>query len=82
MVLNLLVLSLSIPIGLLIAWLTRDELIDGFVYISTFAFISFFSAMIFYRNEFITLSLGFMSIVAYISVLKRYDKHWAVERNR
>jgi len=35
-----------------------------------------------FYNEIITLSLGFICIVSYVSVLKRYDSRWAVERKK
>jgi len=68
---------------LLIAWLARDELIDGFIYINLLFKVSFVLMIIFsFYNEAITLSLGFIAIVSYISVLKRFDKKWATERKR
>jgi len=82
MVLELVVLLLGIPSGLLIAWLAKDELIDGFIYIKILFVLSLIGSMFFYNDEVITLSLGFISIVSYISVLKRFDKKWAVERKR
>ncbi|MEK6792252.1 MAG: hypothetical protein AABX96_02790 [Nanoarchaeota archaeon] len=81
MIFYLFILILSIPVGLLIAWLARDELIDGFVYINGLFVLSFIGIM-FSRNEVVILSLGFVSVVSYISVLKRFDKKWAVERKR
>ncbi|MBS3083812.1 hypothetical protein J4423_03340 [Candidatus Pacearchaeota archaeon] len=81
MVLELVVLLLSIPTGLLIAWLAKDELIDGFVYIKILFVLSLIG-IIFFENEVTILSLGFICIVSYISVLKRFDKKWAVERKR
>ncbi len=68
---------------LIIAWLARDELIDGFVYLLYLFKLSFILMIIFsFYNEVITLSLGFICIVSYVSVLKRFDKKWAVERKR
>lgn len=83
MIFYLLILILAIPTGFVIAKLAHDELIDGFIYIKLLTEISFLLAMIFsFYNEVITVSLGFIAIVGYISLLKRYDKRWAVERNR
>ena len=81
MVLELIILLLGIPTGILIAWLARDELIDGFVYIKILFVLSLIAVM-FFENEVITLGLGFICIVSFISVLKRFDKNWAVERKR
>ena len=83
MILYLIILLLGIPTGLIIAWLARDELIDGFVYLLYLFKLSFILMIIFsFYNEVITLSLGFICIVSYVSVLKRFDKKWAVERKR
>lgn len=83
MIFYLLILILAIPTGFVIAKLAHDELIDGFIYIKLLCEISFLLVMIFsFYNEVITVSLGFITIVSYISLLKRYDKRWAVERNR
>lgn len=74
---------LAVPTGFVIAKLAHDELIQGFVYIKALTIISFVLMGIFsFYNEVITVSLGFISIVSYISVIKRYDKRWAKERNR
>ncbi|MBS3081938.1 hypothetical protein J4416_03320 [Candidatus Pacearchaeota archaeon] len=83
MFLNFIVLLASIPIGLLISWLARDELIDGFIYIKLLYLISFILMIIFsFYDEVVMLSLGFICIVSYISVLKRFDARWAVKRKR
>lgn len=83
MIFYLLILILAIPTGFVIAKLAHDELIQGFVYIKTLTIISFILMVIFsFYNEVIAVSLGFISIVSYISVVKRYDKRWAKERNR
>lgn len=83
MIFYLLILVLAIPTGFVIAKLAHDELIQGFNYIKLLTEISFFLAIFFsFYNEVITVSLGFIVIVSYISLLKRYDKRWAVQRNR
>ncbi len=83
MIFYLLILILAIPTGFVIAKLAHDELIQGFLYIKALAIISFILMAIFsFYNEVIAVSLGFISIVSYISVIKRYDKRWAKERNR
>lgn len=83
MIFLFLTLLLAIPTGFIIARLARDELIEGFTYIKLFCEISFISMIIFsFYDEIITLSLGFMCIVSYISLLKRFDSRWAVERNK
>jgi len=83
MILELVILLLAIPTGFLIARLARDELIDGFIYINILFKVSFVLMAVFsFYDEAITLSLGFIAIVSYISVLKRFDKEWAINRKR
>ncbi|MBM3232005.1 hypothetical protein FJZ21_01345 [Candidatus Pacearchaeota archaeon] len=83
MIFYLLILVLAIPTGFVIAKLAHDELIDGFIYIKLLTEISFVFMMVFsFYDEVITVSLGFIIIVSYISLLKRYDKRWAKPRNR
>lgn len=83
MIFYLLILILAIPTGFVIAKLAHDELIDGFNYIKLLCETSFLLAIIFsFYNEVVTVSLGFIAIVSYVSVLKRYDTAWAKERNR
>lgn len=83
MIFYLLILILAIPTGFVIAKLASDELIQGFFYIKLLTELSFLLAVIFsFYNEVTTISLGFISIVSYVSLLKRYDKRWAVERNK
>ncbi|MEK6915763.1 MAG: hypothetical protein AABW89_04455 [Nanoarchaeota archaeon] len=83
MVYYLFTLLLGIPTGFVIAWLARDELIEGYVYIKILCELSFVLMMIFsFYDEVVTLSLGLICIVSYVSLLKRYDSRWAKERNR
>lgn len=80
---DLIILLLSLPTGFLIAWLARDEIIEGFFYIKLLCEISFVLMIIFsFYDEIITKTFGFIVLVSYISVLKRYDKNWAIERKR
>lgn len=83
MIFYLLILLLGIPTGFVIAKLAFDELIEGFLYIKLLCEFSFILMMVssFY-NEVITLSLGFICIVSYISLVKRYDSRWAIPRKR
>ncbi len=82
MILDFVLLVMAIPVGFLIAWLARDEIIPGRKYLLALIVLCFSSMIIFLRNEFFVLTLGFMSIVGWISYLKSFDKKWAVERKR
>ncbi len=82
MILDFVLLVLAIPVGFLIAWLTRDELIQGRRYLQTLIGLCFVLIIIFLNNEVFVLTLGFMSIVGWISYLKSFDSKWAVIRKR
>ncbi len=70
----------SIPVGFLIAWLARDELLQGRLYISLLLYVSFFLSLVFYRSAVLVLSCGFIAVVSWISLLKSYDSRWIKER--
>ncbi|MEK6847257.1 MAG: hypothetical protein AABY16_03760 [Nanoarchaeota archaeon] len=77
---DFLLLILAVPIGFLIARLARDELIQGRNYLLILMVLCFVLMIVFLRNETFVLTLGFMSIVGWISYLKSFDSKWAVER--
>jgi len=84
MILSLIILLLAVPIGFLIAWLARDELIQGRVWFQALIAVALILAVVFfYRGEqVIVYSCAFISIVALISYLKSFDKRFAVQRKR
>ncbi len=78
--LDFVLLILAIPVGFLIAWLARDELIQGRNYLLTLIVLCLALMIVFLKNEIFVLTLGFMSIVGWISYLKSFDSNWAVVR--
>ena len=75
MLLEILILILAIPTGYLLAWLTKDELIQGRKWFKLIVLLSSVSAIIFvFYNLTIALALAFISIVTIISLIKSYDK--------
>lgn len=78
--LDFILLLLAIPVGFLIARLARDELIQGRNYLLTLIILCFVLMSVFLGNEVFVLTLGFMSIVGWISYLKSFDIKWAVVR--
>ena len=80
MTLAIILLFLSVPSGLLVAWLARDELIDGRRYLKCLFVLSFCLLFFFLNYEDIVVSLGFIAISTWISLLKSYDSKWAVVR--
>ncbi len=80
---DIIIILLSIPIGFLISWLARDEIIEGFFYIKLLFALSLILMIFFsFYDEVLTKTMGFISIVSFISLMKRFDKKWAVERKR
>ena len=80
MFVDLILLLLAIPVGFLIAWLARDELIQGRIYLKILSFLAFVSMIYFAYDEVVVLTCGFIAIVSWISFLKSFDSKWAVVR--
>ena len=69
------ILFLAVPLGYLLAYLTRDELVDGRKYFKLISFLCSLMALIFlFFSLTIALTLVFMSIVSSVSLVKSYDK--------
>jgi ABC-type sugar transport system permease subunit len=66
----ILILLTAIPVGLLIAWLTKEELRDGQKWFKLIALLSCVGSVAFLmlKNEIVALSLVYMAIVSYMSV--------------
>jgi len=71
-------LILGIPVGFLIAWLGRDELIQGRKWFKAIVWVSIILGIIFIILErfYISWTMGFIMIVSGISLWKSYDKKW------
>jgi len=68
-------LFLAIPIGYLLAYLTKDELVAGRKYFKLISFLCSLMALIFlFFSLTIALTLVFISIVSSVSLAKSYDK--------
>ena len=75
MLLEIGILILAFPVGYLLAWLARDELVAGRRWFKIIVLISSLSAIIsVFFNITIALTLAFISIVTIISLIKSYDK--------
>ena len=75
----ILVLASSYPVGLLLAYLTRDELVSGrkwFKAISVLTLVVAIAFLVLYRNYAIILTLIYIVIVSFISLRKSYDKQF------
>jgi len=73
----ILILILAFPAGYLLAWLCKDELVQGRKWFKLLALISTILAVIFlFFNLTISFTLVFISIVSLISVAKSKDRKW------
>jgi len=82
MIIEVILLISSFPVGFLIAWFARDELKDGRVWFGILIVSSFFLGTFFYFSEKISVTLAsiFIVIVSSISLIKSYDKTWTRKR--
>jgi hypothetical protein len=67
-----LILLTAIPAGLLVAWLTKEELRAGKKWFKMIIALSLAGSVIFLflKNEVVTLTLMYMAIVSYMSIRK------------
>ena len=74
----LVVLLIAIPVGFLIAWLARDELIVGRKWFKALMVLALITGIIlaFLQEYAIVLTCIFMFIVAFVSYRKSFDKKW------
>jgi drug/metabolite transporter (DMT)-like permease len=82
MLIEIIILLLAVPARFLIAWMARDELVDGRKWFAALAVVSFILGALFFilgKNE-IGLSLAFILVVSLISYWKSFDKKWVKNR--
>jgi len=73
----ILILATSIPVGLFLAYLCRDELVPGRKWFKILSIVSLFLALIlllFYRKPEIILTLIYICITSLISLYLSYNK--------
>ena len=75
---EIIILLLAIPTGYLIAWLANDELVAGRKWFISLIILSIILGLIFYFKNIIYAALTnvFIIVVAFISLMKSYDKKW------
>jgi len=78
MIIELILVLLALPVGYLIAWMARDELVMGRKWFYLIFIVSILLAFWLYYNQYgyITLTLIFIAIVSFISIVKSRDKKW------
>ena len=83
-ILYVIVVLLSIPVGLWIAWLARDELVKGRKWFKIVIVLSIVSGIAFAflgkYNE--MLALVVLVIISAVAYLKSFDKKWVVAWGR
>ena len=82
MIIELILLILAVPAGFLIAWLGRDELVDGKKWFKGLIISSVVLAGLLwlFGLDYISLTLGFIAIASFISVIKSNDRTWTRKR--
>ena len=82
LIIEFILLVLAIPAGFLIAWLARDELVDGKKWFRTLVIASLALGGMFWLAGFvyISLSLIFIAIASLVSLVKSNDKNWTKKR--
>lgn len=75
-------LLLSIPVGFWIAWLCRDELIQGRIWFKLIILLSILVIILayFYSKPVILITMVFVIMVSSISLAKSYDRKWTSRR--
>ena len=78
MIATVIVLLLAVPIGYLLAWLTRDEIKPIRKWIEYVTIAGFAFAGGFYVYGFLVYSLTclFVAIVSFVSYMKSFDDTW------
>jgi len=77
--LQITILFLAIPVGYLIAWSSKDELLVGRKWFFIISIASFILAIFFLylKNNSIAFALFYLAIIALVSYKKSFDKKWA-----
>ena len=72
MLIEILLLIMAVPVGLLLAWLADDEFKAGRKWVRGLFVVSFAFALLFwmYGIYYVTLTLVFMSITSLVSLIK------------
>ena len=79
---EILIILLGLPVGYLIAYLCKDELVDGRIWFKLIIVLSFVFGIVYYAKGevYITWTLAFVSLVCLVSIYKSYEKKWTKVR--
>lgn len=80
--LEIIILLMAIPLGCILAWVCRDELIEGrkWFYAIVICSVMFGGWFLLIGERVIGESCLFIAMVGFISLMKSSDKKWAVKR--
>ena len=80
--LSVLLLVLSVPVGFLIAWHARDELVQGRKWFKIIMNVAELAVLILVALDELAgvLTCAFIIVVAYVSYRKSFDKKWTKKR--
>ncbi len=78
MITELIVLLLAIPVGLLVAYMGRDELVDGRMWFTALFVVGFLAGVWFFLTgkNVEGYSSFFILIISIVSYIKSFDKKW------
>ena len=76
------VILLGIPIGYLVAWLCRDELVEGRNWFKVIIFVAILIGIVMaiIGEDVILWTMLFITIVTFVSLLKSRDRKWTKRR--
>ncbi|MBU0466735.1 MAG: hypothetical protein KJ718_03320 [Nanoarchaeota archaeon] len=82
MLIEIIILLLAIPVGLLIAYLANDELVVGRNWFKALIVVCILVGIWFALtgNYVVTWACGFVVVVTFISLIKSFDKGWVRRR--
>lgn len=78
MIMSLILLILAIPVGLLIACMCKDELVDGRKWFVVLFIVGVIFGLWFFLidNNVVGYTLIFISIISLVSYIKSFNKKW------
>ena len=78
MLIELIILTVSVPVGFLLAWMARDELIQGRKWFKVIIIASFLAGIWFFLTDFNAgvYTCAFILIATFVSYWKSFDRKW------
>lgn len=82
MLLEIIILALAFPVGFLLAYMTKEELVQGRKWFRVIIIVSILGSIWFFltKQAYISLTLLFILIATFVSYIKSFDKKWTKGR--